>query len=116
MWKEMSILIASSPEYKMKIEWKIWELCFGKGFSIWPSMACDLEHDYVPKLSSGPYFSYFSYFSLLFWSAPTFPYFSMKMPCYPYFSSKMAFTLKIPEIFPRSLRSLWFYKLSSMFI
>ena len=40
----------------------------------------------ICRLSSGPYFSYFA---LLFWSAPTFPYFFMKMPYFPYF-----FTLK----------------------
>ena len=32
------------------------------------------------------------------------------------FHSKMSFTHKNPEIFPRSLRSLVFYKLTSMFI
>ena len=37
------------------------------------------------RLSSGPYFSFFSYFSQLFWFAPTFPYFFLKMPYYPYF-------------------------------
>ena len=42
--------------------------------------------DATARLSSGPYFSYFS---LLFLSAPTFPYFFMKVPYYPYF-----FTLK----------------------
>ena len=49
------------------------------------------------------YFSYFSYFSLLFWSAPTFPYFFMKMPYYPYFFTlKCHLRVKNPEIFPRS--------------
>ena len=58
-------------------------------------------------LSSGPYFSYFSYFSLLFWSAPTFPYFFMKMPCYPYFFTlKCHSRVKIQNFFlPRFARS-----------
>ena len=60
---------------------------------------------------------------------PTFPIF----PSFPYFfdllllfhenallsllfHSKMSFTRKNPEIFRRSLRSLRFYKLTSMFI
>ena len=52
------------------------------------------------RLSSGPYFSYFSYFSLLFWSAPTFPYFLMKMPYYPYFFIlKRYLSVKIQKFF-----------------
>ena len=52
---------------------------------------------------------------------PTFPYFFdpyffMKMPYYPYFFTlKCHLRVKIPEIFPRSLHSLGFYKLTSMF-
>ena len=44
------------------------------------------------RLSSGPYFSYFS---LLFWFAPAFPYFFLKMP-FPTFHSKMSFMHKNP--------------------
>ena len=40
------------------------------------------------RLSSGPYFSYYSYFSLLFCCAPSFLYFFLKMPYYPNFFVK----------------------------
>ena len=36
------------------------------------------------RFPSGPNFSYYSYFFLLFSGAPTFPYFFLKMPYYPY--------------------------------
>ena len=49
-------------------------------------MGCRLT---VNRLSSGPYFSYYSYFSLLFCCAPTFPYFFVQMPYYPYFFVKI---------------------------
>ena len=49
------------------------------------------------RLSSGPYFSYFS---LPFWFATTFPYFFMKMPYYPYFFTlKCHSHVKIQKIF-----------------
>ena len=47
-----------------------------------------MKADTLNRLSSGPYFSYYSYFSLLFCCAPTFPYFFVKMPYYPYFFVK----------------------------
>ena len=43
---------------------------------------------FMLRLPSGPYFSYYSYFSLLFSGAPTIPYFFLKMPYYPYFFCK----------------------------
>ena len=52
------------------------------------------------RLSSGPYFSFFSYFSLLFLFAPTFPYFFMKMRYYPFFfTQKCHLRIKIQKFF-----------------
>ena len=59
------------------------------------------------KGSSGfqPYFSYYSYFSQLFFCVPTFPYFFLKMHYYPYFLVQKC--LKWPKtviFFPSSLK------------
>ena len=65
------------------------------------------------RLSSGPYFPYFS---LRFCFAPTFPYFFLKMPYYPYFFTLIChLRVKIPEFFPRLLRSLELFKLTIIF-
>ena len=67
----------------------------------------------TPGFQVGPTFPFFptfliySYFSLLF---PENALLSIL------FHPKMSFTIKNPEIFPRSFRSLRFYKLTSMFI
>ena len=60
-------------------------------------LAKNLKFDTHYRLSSGPYFSYFS---LLFRFAPTFSYFFMKTPYYPYFfAPKCYLRVKIPKIF-----------------
>ena len=58
-------------------------------------------------LSSGPYFSYYSYFSLLFFVLLLFPLFFLKMLYYPYFLVKNVWSdRKLFFFFPRSLRLL----------
>ena len=55
-------------------------------------------------LSSGPYFSYYSYFSLLFLCVPTFPYFSSENVLLSlHFSPKMFEVTKNCNCFPHSL-------------
>ena len=62
------------------------------------------------RLSSGPYFSYRSYFFELLLLFQENALLSLL------FHSKMSSTCKNPENFPRSLRCLAFYKLAAMFI
>ena len=56
------------------------------------------------RLSSGPYFSYYSYFSLLLICVPTFPYFFSEIALLSLlFSPKMFEVTKNCNFFPRSL-------------
>ena len=78
-----------------------------------PDAKWDLMH--MQRASSGfqagPDFSYYSYFSLLFFCVPTFPIFFLKMPYYPYFLVQKC--LKWPKIVTFFLARSKFVKIGS---